>query len=93
MEKFCTEGHVTDKNMAQTHCKLDNLGYKHTLRICSIYCFSTAMMVAEKGLSVTFHVGVNYQYCLSCFTDTHEHVHNPTAATLTIPHKILPVHC
>ena len=32
-----------------------------TLRICNIYCFSTARMVARMGLSVTFCL-----HCLSC---------------------------
>ena len=32
----------TDDNMAHAHCKLDTQGYKRTLRICNIYCFSTA---------------------------------------------------
>ena len=79
--------------MAQAHCMVDTLGYKHTLRICNIYCLSTAMMVAGKRLSVTLYVGVHCQSCLSCFTDTREHVHNPTVAALTIPYKIVPIHC
>ena len=33
---------------------------KHTLRICNIYCFFTATIVARTRLSVTFHV-----HCLS----------------------------
>jgi len=70
MEKFCTAGHVTDNNMAQAHCMLDTLGYKHILRICNVYCFSSAMMVAEKHLNVTLYVGVHCQSCLSSCTDT-----------------------
>ena len=38
----------------------------HKLRICNIYCFSTAKMVARTRLNVTLHV-----YCLSCFTLSH----------------------
>ena len=30
MENVCTAGHVTDNSMAQAHCMLDTLGYKHT---------------------------------------------------------------
>ena len=52
-EKYCRAGQATDDNMAHAHCILDNLGYKHTLRICNTYCFSTATMVARTRLSVT----------------------------------------
>jgi hypothetical protein len=44
-KKYYRAGHATDDNMAQTHCMLDNLGYKHALRICNTYCFSTLKMV------------------------------------------------
>jgi len=43
-------------NTAHTHCVLDTLGCKHTLRICNTYRFSTAAMVARTGLDVTLHV-------------------------------------
>jgi hypothetical protein len=33
---------------------LDNYGYRHTLRICNTYCFSTATMVTRTRFSVTF---------------------------------------
>jgi hypothetical protein len=36
-------------------------GYKHTLRICNTYRFSTATMVARTRLNVTLYV-----HCLSC---------------------------
>jgi hypothetical protein len=36
--------------------------YRHTLRIFSTYCFSTATMVTGTRLSVTL-----YAHCLSCF--------------------------
>ena len=32
------------------------LSYKHTLRICTIYCFSTSTTVARTKLNVTLHV-------------------------------------
>jgi len=38
--------------MAHAHCMLDTQGYKHTLRIRNIYCFSTAKVVARKGLNI-----------------------------------------
>ena len=59
--------------MAQVHCMLETLGYKHTLKICNIYCFSTAMMVAEKRLNFTLYVVVQCQSCLSCLTHTRAH--------------------
>jgi len=31
-------------------------GYKHTLRVCNSYCFSTATTVARKHLNVTLYV-------------------------------------
>jgi len=40
---------------------LDTQAYKHTLRICNTYCFSTATMVARTRLNVGLHV-----HCLSC---------------------------
>jgi len=39
-------------------------GYRHTLRICNIYYFSTATMVARTQLSVTLYV--HSLSCLSC---------------------------
>jgi len=65
MENVCTAGHVTDNSMAQAHCMLDTLGYKHTLRICNIYCFSTAVMVAEKRLNITLYEELHCQSCLT----------------------------
>jgi len=39
----------------------NNLGYKHTFRMCNIYCFSTKTMVARTRLKVALYV-----LCLSC---------------------------
>ena len=39
--------------MAHAHCVLDNLGYRHALRICNTSCFSTATMVSRKRLKVS----------------------------------------
>jgi len=30
--------------------------YRHTLRICNIFCFSTAAMVRRSCLTLTFYV-------------------------------------
>jgi len=35
------------------YCILDTEDYKHTLRICNTYCFSTATMVARTRFNVT----------------------------------------
>jgi len=36
------EPETTDDNIHRAHafCMLDDKGYKHTLRICNIYCYS-----------------------------------------------------
>jgi hypothetical protein len=44
---------ATGDNMAHAHCILDSWGYKHTLRMCNSYCFSTATVVARTRLNVT----------------------------------------
>jgi len=41
---------------------LDNLGYKHTVRICNTYGFSTATNVTRTRLNVALHIR-----CLSCY--------------------------
>jgi hypothetical protein len=41
--------------MAHAYCMLTNYGYKHTIRICNIYCFSTATMVTRTHHNVTLH--------------------------------------
>jgi hypothetical protein len=48
--------------MAPAHCMPDTQGYKHTLRICSVYCSSTATVFARTRLSVT--LPVHYLSCL-----------------------------
>jgi len=55
-EKYCRAGQATDDNMEYDHCMLDTKGYKHTLRTCNTYCFSTARMVARTRLKVTVYV-------------------------------------
>jgi hypothetical protein len=53
-KKCCRAGKATDDNMTHAHCMLDTWGYKHTLRICKTYWFSTATMFARTRLQVTF---------------------------------------
>ena len=49
-EMYCRAGRATDDNMTHALCVLDSLGFKHTLRICSTYCFYTGTMVTRKRL-------------------------------------------
>jgi hypothetical protein len=44
-----------DDNTAHAHSMLDNEGYRHTLRICSTYCFSTAVIAPPACLNVTLY--------------------------------------
>jgi hypothetical protein len=37
--------------------------YKHTLRICNIYCFSTATMAARTCLNVTLYISASHVQC------------------------------
>jgi len=48
VEKYCTAGQTT----ARAHFLQDNQGYKHKLKICNIYCVSTATVVARTRLNV-----------------------------------------
>jgi hypothetical protein len=59
-------GQVTYDNMAHAHCKLDVLGYKHTLKICNTYFFSTATMVAHKRPNVAFYHLFYFNACTEC---------------------------
>jgi uncharacterized protein YlbG (UPF0298 family) len=54
VEKYCTTGQATDDNTAHALHMVDNWNncYKHTLRICNTYCFSTATIVVRKHLSI-----------------------------------------
>ena len=61
MWKKCSRaGQPTDDNTAHAHCMLDSYGYRHTLRMCDTYCFSTATMVTRTRLNVILQV-----HCLS----------------------------
>ena len=48
----CRVRQASDDNMAHVHCMLDTIGFKHTLRISSCYCFSPATVVACRCPSV-----------------------------------------
>jgi hypothetical protein len=70
VEKYGRAGQDTDGNMAwrvRFGCWINKATDTHThtvslsLRICNIYCFSTAKMVARTRLNVTLHV-----HCLCC---------------------------
>jgi hypothetical protein len=41
-------------NTAHALCMLVNLVYRHTLRMCNTYCFSTATVVTRKRLKVRY---------------------------------------
>jgi hypothetical protein len=56
VEKYCTAGQATDNKTAHALCMLGTCGYKHTLRICNTYCFSTVTMVSRTRLTVTLWV-------------------------------------
>jgi hypothetical protein len=56
VKEYGRAGQATDGNMAKAHCMLDNYRYRLTLRICNMYCFSTATVVARPRLNVTLRV-------------------------------------
>jgi hypothetical protein len=56
VEIYCRAGQAADECMVHALCVMDTWGYRYTLRICSIYCFSTATMFARTRLIVTLYV-------------------------------------
>jgi len=60
--KYFIAGQATDDSMTHAHCVLGTLGYKHTLRVCNTYCFSTVTVVQLSCLNITLYI-----HCLSCF--------------------------
>jgi hypothetical protein len=52
VQGYCTEREALYDNMAHARCMLDNLGYTHSIRICNIYCFSTAN-IFERTRTIT----------------------------------------
>ena len=61
-KKYCFADQATDNNMAHAHCTLDTTGYKHTLKLCNTYYFSTATTVARTRSYVTVYI-----HRLSCY--------------------------
>jgi hypothetical protein len=56
VQKYCGARQATEDVIAHAHYMLDTQGYKHTLRIRSTYCLSTATMVARTRHDVTLYV-------------------------------------
>jgi hypothetical protein len=54
VKKYCTAGPAAEDNMTDSNFMLDNKGYRHKLRICNIYCCSTATMVARQIKNIMF---------------------------------------
>ena len=70
MEKCGRTAQATADNMVHAHCMLDTEGYKHTLRICNTYCFSTTLgFTKAPDCYVTRTVPVllvMVKYCMPC---------------------------
>ena len=47
---------ATHDKTALSHCRLNTQSYKHTLRICNTYCFSTATMGARTRPNIAVYV-------------------------------------
>jgi len=63
VEEYCRGGQATYDNLTHAHCMLVTWGYKHALRICNTYCFSSATLVARRRLAAALYVG---SHGLSC---------------------------
>jgi len=64
VEKYSRVGQATDSSMilcVRFACWITKPTHTRTHRICNIYCFSTATMVARTRLNVTLYV-----HCLCC---------------------------
>jgi len=83
VEKYCRVGQATDDNLGHVYCMLATEAYKHTLRQCNTYCFSTATMVAQTGLSVTLHV-LCLSGCLLPLSTGTQLVHKPRTVCIAI---------
>ena len=55
MEKYCKPDSPHD-NVVEAHCRPNTYGYKHKLRICNSYCFSTATTVAQMRLNIVLYI-------------------------------------
>jgi hypothetical protein len=62
VEWHCAVGQATDDKMTHARCMLDTQGYKHTLRICNIYCFSKAIMLNERA-------SLLHYTCIACIVN------------------------
>ena len=49
-------GHRWQYNMMHAHCMLNNYSYRHTLRICNTYCFSTLTLVTRTHLNFALYI-------------------------------------
>jgi len=65
---YSQTGHRWKYNMGHAHRMLGNQDYKHTLRICNVYCFCSTTMVAR-----TRHNVMLYVHFLSCYNGDCSH--------------------
>jgi len=65
-QKYGRARQATDDDMAHAHCTLDSWGYKHTLRICNTYCFSTVTVVSRTRLGVPLYLHCNVLLLSTC---------------------------
>jgi len=68
VEKYGRARQATGDNTVHAYFMLYSKFYKHKLRICNTYCFSTVTMVARMHHSVTLYV-----HCLSCLYEESYH--------------------
>ena len=61
VEERCRPGQAADDIMVCEHSQLDTQGYRHILKICNTYRFSTATTVRLTRRNVTIHI-----LCLLC---------------------------
>ena len=55
VDKYGRPRQDTDYNMERAHCMLDKEGYRHTVIICSTYCFSKATIVPRTRIKFTLY--------------------------------------
>jgi hypothetical protein len=56
MWKYTIQPDSPHDSIAEAHYMLNTYGYKHKLRICNSYCFSTATTVALTHLSIMLYI-------------------------------------
>jgi len=69
--KYVRGGQATGDNMAHTHRIPVTKGYRHTLRICKAYSFSTATMVERTRLNVDVVCALPVWLCAMGQSDIH----------------------